>query len=74
MLTHTAVAREQDEELRRLMRRSDGLVDAYTTIEDVPEGQIEEDVKRRILGVLANEQDLAQEEFDRYKEGLGLKD
>ena len=67
------LTREQDEELRRLMMRSDALTNAYTTIEGMPEGRIREDVRRRMLGVLVGEHELAEEEASRYKEELGFK-
>lgn len=67
------LTREQDEELRRLIMRSDALTNAYTTIEDIPEGQIREDVRRRILGVLVDEHERAEEEANRYKAELGFK-
>jgi hypothetical protein len=68
------LTREQDEELRRLIRRSDELNNAFTTIEDTPEGQIDERRRERILSVLVDERDYASEEVGRYKEELGLKD
>jgi hypothetical protein len=68
------LTREQDEELRRLMRRSDELTNAFTTVEDVPEGQIREARRGRILSVLVEERERASEAVDRYKEELGLKD
>jgi hypothetical protein len=68
------LTREQDEELRRLIRRSDELNNAFTTVEDVPEGQIREERRGRILSVLVEERERASEAVDRYKEELGLKD
>jgi hypothetical protein len=67
------LTREQDETLRSLIRRGDALNDAYTTIEDIPEGQVEEERRRRILGVLVEERERANAEHKRYKEEIGLK-
>lgn len=68
-----SLTREQDETLRSLIRRGDALNDAYTTIEDVPEGQVEEKRRRRILGVLVEERERANAEHKRFKEEIGLK-
>ena len=68
------LTREQDEQLRHLIRRSDALFNAYTTIEDIPEGRIEADARRPILAVLVEESDRATKEAHRYQEELGLKD
>ncbi len=65
--------REEEEELRRRMRRCDELNNSFTTIEDVPEGQITEDARRRTLAFLVEERERAHEEFGQYRAELGLE-
>jgi hypothetical protein len=47
-------------------------MNAYTAIEDLPEGQIREEARRRTLAVLLEERGRAEAEAQRYKEELGL--
>jgi hypothetical protein len=68
------LTQEQEEELRRLIRRSTALYNAYTTIEDIPGGQNEAGARRGMLAVLVEESDRATKEAHRYKEELGLED
>ena len=63
---------EKREELRRRMRRSDELNNAYTAIEDAPEGQITEDRRRSMLAVLVEEKERAHKEYEEYRRELGL--
>ena len=63
---------EQEEEVRRLIKRSNAFNNAYTDIQDLPEGQIDEKRQRNTLAVLAEESDRATEEAHRRKEELGL--
>jgi signal recognition particle GTPase len=63
---------EQEQEVRRLIKRSDAFNNAYTDLQDLPEGQIDEKRLRNTLAVLAEESDRAAEEASRRKEELGL--
>jgi hypothetical protein len=69
----TRLTLEQEEKLRGLNQRTDSFNDAYTHIEDLPGEQIGEDRWRRVMGVLAEAGEFANEEANRYKEELGLK-
>lgn len=66
------LSREQDEEVRRLIKRADAFTDAYTHIEDLPDDQIGEKRKVNILATLSEESERASQEAGRYKEELGL--
>lgn len=65
---------EQEEHLEGLIRRADGLVAAYTAIEDAPEGTIAEKARRRSLAVLAEEMERAHQDAHRYQEEIGLRE
>lgn len=65
------LTREQDEKLREMIRRSDSLNDAYTTVEDAPEERLRDEARRRILADLAIERDKTWEEVRNYKAELG---
>ncbi len=64
---------EQDERLRRLMRRSDELNNAYTALQGRATGAIPDKNLRRTLAVLAEERDHANEETRQLQEELGLR-
>jgi len=66
---------DQEERLKGLIRRADGLVAAYTAIEDAPSeaGTISEETRRRSLAVLADEMEKAHEAAHRYQEEIGLR-
>jgi hypothetical protein len=64
---------EQDAESRRLMRRVDELNNAYTALQDHATGEVPEENLRRILAVLVEERDRANEEAHRYHEELGIR-
>ncbi len=64
---------EEREELRRRIRRCDELVNAYTTIERVPEEEMNEGVRDRMLAVLVEEKERAHRECEEYKQELGLE-
>lgn len=63
---------EQDERLRRLINRSDGLVNARTALEDFATGKVPEKNLRRTLAVLVEESERVNEEAHRYSEELGI--
>ncbi len=64
---------EEREELRRRIRRSDELTNAYTTLERVPNGEMDEDVRDRTLGVLVEEQERAHRDYEEYRQKLGFE-
>ncbi len=64
---------KESEELRRRIQRCDKLTNAYTTIERVPEGEMEEDVRDRTLAVLVEEKERAHREYEEYRQKLGLE-
>ncbi len=66
------LSREQDEKVRRLIKRADAFTDAYTHIEDLPDNQIGEKRKVNILATLSEESERASQEAGRYKKELGL--
>lgn len=64
---------EQNEKLVQLMRRSDAFNDAYTALEDAPEGTLRPESLRGALATLAEERDKASEEVSRCREEIGLR-
>ncbi len=64
---------EQDEKIRRLMRRTDAFTHAYTVLEDLPEEEVPEEARQRTLAVLVVERDRAEEETQQFMKELGLR-
>ncbi len=60
-------------QLRRRIRCCDELNNAYTTIEDAPEGRVDEDARDRMLAVLVEEKERAHKEYEEYRRELGLE-
>ena len=49
------------------------LGDAYTALEDAPEGMLRSEGLRRALSTLAEEKDRAFEEAHRYSKDIGIR-
>ena len=60
------------EELSRLLQRREKLVSYYKAVENMPESEIIEEQRRRILCILGVDKELAIEEVHRYKAEVGF--
>lgn len=65
---------EQSEKLARILTRTDSFVNARTLVEDAPEEVLEQRDRWAIVDALEMAAVEAGEEFERYKEEIGLKD